>query len=656
MMLSDKLIAATASGVDPDLVLVFDTSLGDLTIEIPFGDAATVDVTVDWGDSTSDAYTTNGTKTHTYAVGGEYTVRISGSLSRFGPTGALSRPELIKCLSFGNLGLTSLAGAFRNCANLTEVPNQIPASVTNMLSMFLSATSFNQDIGAWNTASVTNMASMFNGATSFNQNIGAWNTASVTNMNSMFNGATSFNQDIGAWNTASVTSMNSMFSGATSFNQDIGAWNTASVTNMSLMFNGATSFNQDIGAWNTASVTNMSLMFNGATSFNQDIGAWNTASVTGMSNMFLSATSFNQDIGAWNTASVTNMASMFNGATSFNQNIGAWNTASVTDMSLMFQSATSFNQNIGAWNTASVTNMASMFNGATSFNQDIGAWNTASVTSMNSMFSGATSFNQDIGAWNTASVTGMLSMFSGATVFNQDLTGWCVGNFQAEPASFATSSALTSGNKPVWGTCPGYVTNGSITYVGAASGVDSATLPAHQADDLIIAFAFRDGATTATTLPSGWISLASVGANVTHGRLAYKVATTSSETTGTWTGATTVVFLVYRGDYDLTNIQGMDVTNTGASTIVNYPAAGFWNNLAWTVAFAGHRSTDTSLETPPGTLTLRNNTVDATDETAAFDSNGVSSSWSSTSVFVGGTSSGWRSFVLRLRNKIQPAP
>ena len=70
------------------------------------------------------------------------------------------------------------------------------------------------------------------------------------------------------------------------------------------------------------------------------------------------------------------------------------------------------------------------------------------------MFYLAIAFNQDIGSWNTSKVGGMRGMFNNARDFNQDLTSWCVSNVTSEPASFATSSALTNVNKPVWGTCP----------------------------------------------------------------------------------------------------------------------------------------------------------------------------------------------------------
>jgi surface protein len=198
-MLASSLMMATAKADEP-MELVFDTSLGDLTIELPLN--GTVDATVDWGDGLFDNYTTEGTQTHTYSTGRIYTVRVSGTVTQFGSgLTQLTRPELTKCLSFGDIGTTSLHGAFRDCSNLIEVPDTLPDAVTTLLRMFLNASSFNYNIGLWDTSNITNMAVMFNGASSFNQNINSWNTSNVAFMGNMFTNCVSMTFPLGDWQT-----------------------------------------------------------------------------------------------------------------------------------------------------------------------------------------------------------------------------------------------------------------------------------------------------------------------------------------------------------------------------------------------------------------------------------------------------------------------
>ena len=397
-----------------NLVLVFDTSLepANLTVSVPINNVSgSPNVTIDWGDGTTSTATSNGFVTKTYATPGIKVVQVSGTMTRFSyGTGASStnnKLKLVRCLSFGNLGIIALNSGFQNCANLIQCPANLPttSNVANLADCFSGCAAFNDArVGSWNTATVTTMTSLFSGATVFNQDIGSWNTASVSTMNAMFFNAAAFNQDIGSWNTANVTLMNSMFQSAAAFNQDIGSWNTANVTNMALMFFGASAFNQDIGSWDTAEVTGMGSMFNGASAFNQNIGSWNTAKVTSMASMFQNASAFNQDIGSWETATVTSMANMFLSASAFNQDIGSWNTANVTNMNNVFFAAPVFNQDIGSWNTANVTNMAQMFNGASAFSQDISGWDIRKVTTMAGMLTGS--------SWGTANYDAALEAWA----------------------------------------------------------------------------------------------------------------------------------------------------------------------------------------------------------------------------------------------------
>ncbi len=377
---------------DP-MILHFDTRVSDgTTVALPLFKALSSDqlnVDVDWGDdSPIENVTSAGNHEHTYAVEGEYTVKISGNVTWFGSWQNPYPEKLISVSSFGNLGLTKLRFAFYNAAFLQQVPNALPSAITDLNGTFIGASSFNQDISSWNVSNVKDMQDLFFGATSFNQDIGSWEVKNVTNMSSMFRNAKAFNQNIGGWNVSKVTNINNMFNGASSFNQDISNWNVGNVTSMNQVFNDATSFNQNLEDWDVSKVTNMYGMFSGATSFNQNIGGWNVSNVTDMQRMFAGATVFNKDI-------------------------SGWNTANVTIMNNMFRDAISFNQDISSWDLGKVINTEGMFSGATSFNQDIGGWDVSKVTQLNYMFYNAKSFDQNLSNWEVGEVYNMIGIFKG---------------------------------------------------------------------------------------------------------------------------------------------------------------------------------------------------------------------------------------------------
>jgi surface protein len=205
--------------------------------KLPLTTSTGLDCVVDWGDGNTDDITSHTAPevTHTYASSGAYTVKITGDLLGWKFDNGGDRLKMLNIAQWGALNI-STDRTFRGCTNLTATATDAPIITTTTLSLcFLTATSFNSDIGNWNVSGVQNFSGMFQSIGNFNNggsdSIKDWNTANATSMANMFNGCTNFNQPIGSWDVSAVVNFSDMFTRANAFNQDISNWDINQVNN-----------------------------------------------------------------------------------------------------------------------------------------------------------------------------------------------------------------------------------------------------------------------------------------------------------------------------------------------------------------------------------------------------------------------------------------
>lgn len=500
------------------------TSTGSSTstqFKLPLVSTGSYNMTVDWGDSSSDVITAYNQAeiTHTYASSGTYTIIITGTCKgwQFNNTG--DRLKLMDISNFGCLDL-STNGAFYGCSNLNFTATDAPIiSTTSFENMFRSSGntpeagqgtligstwyfSFNSDIDHWDVSKVTNMYNCFNSGFSrrglFNQPLGSWDVSNVTNMTFMFVSQGFYNQNLNDWDTGRVTNMSGMIgeavgfrNGATGSTPAALTWDVSNVTTFTdFTYSLGHGFDCDISSWNVSKVTSFRRIVWACGNFNADIGGWqiNTTQSVDMNGMFELSTTFNQDLSSWNMNKVTSVRNMFNGADSFTNGgnpdgLDNWDVSNVTDFGGCFAGYNTtnlscpFNGDISSWNVSKGTNFGSMFRNNTQFNKDIGSWQftTTSNISMSLMFDNATSFNNGgatgIGDWNTSRVTNMQELFGGDNTtisckFNQPIGSWNTGNVTNMSYMFRYNTAFNQ-NIGSWNVSN--VTNMQETFRNATS-------------------------------------------------------------------------------------------------------------------------------------------------------------------------------------------
>jgi hypothetical protein len=181
------------------------------------------------------------------------------------------------------------------------------------------------------------------------------------------------------------------------------------------------------------------------------------------------------------------------------------------------------------------------------------------------------------------------------------------------------------------------------------------TIGTHAANDTPIILAYRDNSATAPTVPAGW-SYFQVGSGTTAFAIGWKRATSASETSGTWTNATTLHALVYRGGTDTIVVPKFlsQASGTSASIAINAQTSGSFevnDEETWLLAFIAQRNSSNNLQS--ASWTGLSNVTSSTDGSAwqavANDSNADrSTGWGTTSASVT-TSAAWRTFLLGLQ-------
>lgn len=304
------------------------------------------------------------------------------------------------------------------------------------------------------------------------------------------------------------------------------------------------------------------------------------------------------------------------------------------------QSQTSGDWSIDAFYGADTTGS----NGANAVVQSVTNFDdTATVSTISAVLGTPAASSTVFGAVGSAGFT--LTAGAGLTLLSSVVDGVSnsVGTEWAS-GGLATVAGTLSGNSEV-GIIAIEIKNGAgLRFInGGASAATTTTIPiGHQGNDLLLMWAYNGASTTLPTVPAGWLSLGGGTGTTCSGQLGYRVAGSNAETSGTWTNATDLICLVYRGQATNKVPVSTPSQQTGTSTSVSYSGVAPMKcpGTSLLAFFSGISTANTALETPPTSTVFRANAV-GTQEVAGFDTNVPLSVYLFNSVSVGGTSGNW---------------
>ena len=403
-----------------DMIVTYNTtltqqsSLNNQTIRLPFAPATytenpsyNLDITVDWGDGTTDVYNTNPVNfpadvpEHVYATPGTYDVTITPNGR--GIEGWSFTSSQTDARSMASIKLTEI----KQWGDMVFGCPPNPVNIQN---------SGNQGSKYWYEC----------------QNLGPINavdTPMIVNgyvRNPQINWGARRNADLGLPTDQNISRLND--------------WDMRALIRCDAMFQECNTFNSDVSNWYMPNMERMQATF-WNTNFQGDVSKWHTSNLGYFLGMFNNCSNFNSDC---STKTVTRKA-VYNSGRSGNYKEftdTAWNMDNAYQLNALFSNCTSFDnggnsQGFNGWNIGLATPPAGErygLNGvfeSTQFNGDLDNWDVSQCQQFQFMFDGNTVFNGDITNWDfsglavgSCAASSLLFFLRGATSFNQDISNW----------------------------------------------------------------------------------------------------------------------------------------------------------------------------------------------------------------------------------------
>jgi len=364
------------------------------------------DYDVDWGDGNTDTNVA-GSILHTYAVPGEYEVKISGLFPNIYFFNRFDRLKVLELKNWGNIQWETMLNAFQGCSNmeLTATDAGDFTQVNNFKSAFQNCSSITSITGSsnWINSNCTNVLLAFFGCSNMTSiETTNWDHSGCTSLEGFFQNCSSLTSIDGTnWDLSNITNFSNAFSNTTSLTTIIGNGNwrfsTTDIVNFSAFFNNCFALDGlNTTNWNMERVVSLSQAFRDCTSLTYlDVSNWDLSICVSLFLWIYNTpllASIN-GIGDLDVSSVTNFGYVFSQADSLVADVTNWDVSSGTSFTNFMEGSNGSGSITGYknWNTSSVSaTCQSIFANSTNGDDDLPLWDITNSNSLNNAFRGMT--------------------------------------------------------------------------------------------------------------------------------------------------------------------------------------------------------------------------------------------------------------------------